>query len=78
MPKNIYKEKPFYINVPASQIYDADIKENILVQGIIDLYFVNENGQIVLVDYKTDYVESGKEFELVEKYKSQLDLYKQA
>lgn len=76
--KEYYKEKPFYINVPASQIYDADIKENILVQGIIDLYFVNENGQIVLVDYKTDYVESGKEFELVEKYKSQLDLYKQA
>lgn len=76
--KEYYQEKPFYINVPASQIYDEDIKENILVQGIIDLYFVNENGQIVLVDYKTDYVESGKEFELVEKYKSQLNLYKQA
>ncbi len=76
--KEYYQEKPFYINVPASQIYDEDIKENILVQGIIDLYFVNENWQIVLVDHKTDYVESGKEFELVEKYKSQLDLYKQA
>lgn len=76
--KEYYQEKPFYINVPASQIYDEDIKENILVQGIIDLYFVNENGQIVLVDYKTDYVESGKEFELVEKYKSQFNLYKQA
>ena len=76
--KEYYQEKPFYINVPAGQIYDEDIKENILVQGIIDLYFVNENGQIVLVDYKTDYVESGMEFELVEKYKSQLDLYKQA
>lgn len=76
--KEYYQEKPFYINVPASQIYDEDIKENILVQGIIDLYFVNENGQIVLVDYKTDYVESGMEFELVEKYKSQLNLYKQA
>ena len=31
-----------------------------------------------MVDYKTDYVESGKEFELVGKYKSQLNLYKQA
>ena len=76
--REYYQEKPFYINVPASQIYEQDIKENILVQGIIDLYFVNEDGQIVLVDYKTDYVESGKEFELVEKYRSQLDLYKQA
>lgn len=76
--KEYYQEKPFYINVPAKQIYDEDIKENILVQGIIDLYFVNESGQVVLVDYKTDYVENGNEFELVEKYKNQLDLYKQA
>ena len=42
------------------------------------MYFINENGQVVLVDYKTDYVENGNEFELVEKYKNQLDLYKQA
>ena len=76
--KEYYQEKPFYINVPANQIYDEDIKENVLVQGIIDLYFINENGRVVLVDYKTDYVESGNEFELVEKYNSQLDLYKQA
>ena len=76
--KEYYQEKPFYINVPANQIYDEDIKENILVQGIIDLYFVNESGQVVLVDYKTDYVENGNEFELVDKYKSQLNLYKQA
>ena len=76
--KEYYQEKPFYINVPANQIYDEDIKENILVQGIIDLYFVNESGKVVLVDYKTDYVENGNEFELVEKYKNQLDLYKQA
>ena len=76
--KEYYQEKPFYINVPANQIYDEDIKENILVQGIIDLYFINENGQVVLVDYKTDYVENGNEFELVEKYRSQLDLYRNA
>ena len=76
--KEYYQEKPFYINVPASQIYDEDINENILVQGIIDLYFINENGQVVLVDYKTDYVENGNEIELVDKYKSQLNLYKQA
>ena len=76
--KEYYQERPFYINVPASEIYNEDIEENILVQGIIDLYFVNEIGNIVLVDYKTDYVENGKELELVEKYKNQLELYKQA
>ncbi len=76
--KEYYQERPFYINVPASKIYNEDIEENVLVQGIIDLYFVNEIGNIVLVDYKTDYVENGKELELVEKYKNQLELYKQA
>lgn len=76
--KEYYQEKPFYINVPAKEIYNEDIEENVLVQGIIDLYFVNDDGNVVLVDYKTDYVESGKEFELVEKYKSQLELYKKA
>ena len=76
--KEYYQERPFYINVPASEIYNEDIEENVLVQGIIDLYFVNEIGNIVLVDYKTDYVEKGKELEVVEKYKNQLELYKQA
>ena len=52
--------------------------ENILVQGIIDLYYIDKNGKLVLVDYKTDYVEAGKENELVEKYKEQLYLYKDA
>ena len=42
------------------------------------MYFVNESGQVVLVDYKTDYVENGNEIELVDKYKRQLNLYKQA
>ena len=52
--------------------------ENILVQGIIDLYYIDKNGKLVLVDYKTDYVEAEKENELVEKYKEQLYLYKDA
>ena len=52
--------------------------ENILVQGIIDLYYIDKDGKLVLVDYKTDYVEAGKENELVEKYKEQLYLYRGA
>ena len=76
--KEIYQEKPFYINVPAKQIYEQDIDENILVQGIIDLYYIDKNDKLVLLDYKTDYVENGKENELVEKYRNQLELYKEA
>ena len=73
--KKVYKERPFFINIPAKEIYKEEIEEKILIQGIIDLYYINENDEIILVDYKTDYVEKGKEQELIEKYKKQLDLY---
>lgn len=76
--KEFYQEKPFYINIPAKEIYNKNIDETILVQGIIDLYYIDKNDNLVLLDYKTDYVENGKEQELIKKYKKQLDLYKEA
>ena len=74
--EKIEKEKPFYTYVKAREIYNRESDENILVQGIIDLYYKEKDGNIVLVDYKTDYVQN--EEELVEKYKIQLELYKNA
>ena len=50
--------------------------ENILVQGIIDLYYINKDNELILLDYKTDYVNN--ENELVDKYKVQLEIYKRA
>lgn len=74
--KEIQKEKPFYITVPAKEIYQEEIEEEILVQGIIDLYYRNQKDELILVDYKTDFVET--EEELINKYKKQLELYKKA
>lgn len=77
--KEIHKEHPFYINIKASRIYNQIKKEDdedILVQGVIDLFFIDKDDKLILVDYKTDYVQH--ENELVEKYKGQLDLYKEA
>lgn len=54
--KEIYKEQPFYINIPAKDIYDDANDEMILVQGIIDLYYITKNDELVLLDYKTDFV----------------------
>ena len=77
--KEIHKEEPFYINIPAQKIYDgAEENEMILVQGIIDLYYINKDGKLILVDYKTDHVPDGDINKLNEKYKVQLDLYKEA
>lgn len=53
--------------------------EGQLIQGIIDLYF-EEDGELVLVDYKTDRVMKGEagEKELVKRYAIQLDYYEKA
>lgn len=74
--KEIHKEEPFYINIPAKDIYEEDVSENVLVQGIIDLYYIDKDKNIVLVDYKTDFVQN--ESELITKYKEQLELYRKA
>ena len=76
----IHKEQPFYIDIPVKEIYDNSVEtdETVLVQGIIDLYYISAEGNLILIDYKTDYVEKGKENELKEKYAKQLELYKRA
>ncbi len=75
--KEIHKEQPFYINIPAKEIYEnIETDENILVQGIIDLYYISEDNKLILIDYKTDYVK--KPEELINKYKTQLSIYKKA
>ena len=60
----LYREQPFIFS-----------HEGLLVQGIIDAYFI-EDGEIVIVDYKTDNVRNINE--LVEKYHVQLEYYAKA
>ena len=73
--KSVYQEQPFYININASKIYGEETEENILVQGIIDLYYINKSNEIVLVDYKTD---KKNENQLKKCYNNQLEIYKEA
>ena len=60
--KRTYREQRFNILLPASHFtQDEDFKneieqEEILVQGVIDLFFEDENGNIILCDYKTDHL----------------------
>ena len=74
--KEIQKEKTFYMAVPAKEIYNEEIPEDILLQGMIDLYYINQKDELILVDYKTDFVHS--ERELIEKYTKQLEYYRKA
>ena len=79
---NVSREVSFAYNLKAKDIFkelDDSIydREEVKLQGIIDLYF-EENGEIVLVDYKTDYVEEGKAKEVVDRYVKQLEYYGKA
>ena len=51
---------------------DWDSDERILIQGIIDAFF-EEDGKLVLVDYKTDYVENSDI--LIRRYEAQVRYY---
>ena len=85
----IYREKRFIINYPAENFtLDAENKkalsgEKLLVQGIIDCAFFDENGELILVDYKTDFFPKEMPREeaeriLKERHERQIGYYKYA
>lgn len=77
----LFKEKAIDYNIKLKNLFkDENIEEDekIMVVGIIDLFFENENGEIILLDYKTDYVTKENLEEVKSRYKVQLDLYKSA
>ncbi len=72
----LYREQPFVIGLPASYMNENLSKaETVLVQGVIDGFFYEED-KIILMDYKTDKVQTGEE--LIKRYKTQLDYYERA
>lgn len=72
----LFKEKPFVLGLSAS-LLDPKFPETekVLIQGIIDAFF-EEDGELVLVDYKTDRISQAKE--LVQRYDRQLHYYQMA
>lgn len=72
----LYKEQPFVMGLPASRLGDSfPAEETVLIQGIIDVFFEEEDGFVVL-DYKTDAVSRAEE--LVKRYQVQLAYYSEA
>ena len=74
---NVYREKRFSISEKASLI-GGNENEELLVQGVIDLFFENDDGTFTVVDYKTDYVGNDDETVLIEHHVSQLRYYARA
>jgi len=78
--KKLYREMPFTLAVPSNRFSSAFPQdETSLVQGMIDLWFVEEDGQAVLVDFKTDRLPFEKaEAILKERYRIQINAYQEA
>lgn len=71
-----FAEQPFVLGVKAKELYpETDSEEYLLVQGIIDVYFEEEDG-LILLDYKTD--KASEPQELIDKYRAQLEYYARA
>lgn len=76
---NVMREKKFAALFPAKFFYPEltgeAAEEKIVVQGIADCVFV-EDGELVIVDYKTD---TGVDAEaLLDRYSAQLGIYREA
>lgn len=72
--RNLFREQQFYVGMRPKEISERykDSQDLVIVQGVIDAYFLEEN-RIVLLDYKTDNVDTLET--LIERYHVQLDLY---
>lgn len=82
----IQREVPFSLALPAQEVYGDGVGEErkILVQGVIDCLFADENG-LVLIDFKTDAITNrfaggwreAKQV-MLSRYKTQMQLYRRA
>ncbi len=78
----LYREMPFTMEVECSEVFGSKAGcghegETVVLQGIIDCWF-EEEGKLVLVDYKTDYVPEGELSRIKEKYRTQIEYYARA
>lgn len=72
----LYREQHFMAGIAASELLSTQNSSELqILQGIIDAYFYEE-GQIVVLDYKTDRVKT--KGELLDRYEIQLRLYMRA
>ncbi len=70
--KELKREMRFSVQTEASALREG-AEGRVLLQGVIDCFFVDEKGELVIVDYKTDRVKDPKE--LLERHGKQLELY---
>jgi len=80
--ESVNREVPFNMEIPCHELYrdmqdEAHRGETLLLQGVIDCYFEEPDG-IVLLDYKTDYAPAGRVETIRDRYRPQISYYARA
>lgn len=78
-PERIRREFKFSILTDAARYFPTSgVGESLLLQGVIDLFFENEDGSLSILDFKTDAVTTASSPERAAAYAPQLAIYADA
>ncbi len=73
------REFSFYTTATLDEVYGKGEKGQILLQGTMDCFFVEDNSSVVLIDFKTDRCKTPDDaIRLAERYQVQMKYYKKA
>jgi ATP-dependent helicase/nuclease subunit A len=70
----IFREFKFSVLTPASAHFDVSEGEQILLQGVVDCC-IEKDGDLTIIDFKTDYVNQNEENDHAQRYRGQLEAY---
>lgn len=77
--RRVEREFKFSLLAPAADYYpEAEPGEEVLLQGVVDCWFVEEDGTVTVVDFKTDRVDEQTVTSRAGDYRPQLDAYTRA
>ena len=75
--RKVEREYRFSLLRPARELTGADSDDPVLLQGVVDCFF-EEDGELVVVDFKTDRIGRTQIEERAEHYRPQLEAYSMA
>ena len=75
--EQVEREYRFSLLRPVRDFSSLDADDSVLLQGVVDCFF-EEDGELVVVDFKTDHVSCAQLDERAEYYRPQLEAYSMA
>ena len=75
--EQVEREYRFSLLRPVRDFSSLDADDSVLLQGVVDCFF-EEDGELVVVDFKTDHVSCAQLDERAEHYRPQLEAYSMA